>query len=468
MANIRAQLVQVTGRGDGLRRQATASTTSSSAAPASAGAGAREKVISAEAGQYLAYKTLLHQTILKRIDLNMMETLAPDDLRGQLKALATNIIREEALPLNEAEHDQIVRDLQHEIMGLGPLEPLLVDPGISEIMINGARKIFVERKGKIILTDICFDDDAHLLKIIGRIVSRVGRRIDESSPMVDARLPDGSRVNAIIPPLALDGPVMTIRRFAVVPLQMRDLLAVDALTQDMGTFLAAIVKSKANVIISGGTGSGKTTLLNVLSSFVPADERIITLEDTAELQLQQEHVVRLESRPANLEGQGAIPMRALVKNSLRMRPDRIIVGEVRGGEVMDMLQAMNTGHSGSLATVHANNSRDCLARLENLVSLTGIQIPPKALRQQIVSAVNFIVQTNRLTDGSRKVTSITEIIGMEGDVIVTQEIYVYDIEGSDSNGKVKGQFRTTGIRPHFMEEIKRHGIDIDPSKFHPS
>jgi pilus assembly protein CpaF len=467
MVNIREQLVQVTGRGDGLRRQASAST-SSPAAPASAGVGPREEAISAEAGQYLGYKTLLHQAVLKRIDLNVIETLGPDDLRSQLKALATDIIREEALPLNEAEHDQIVRDLQHEVMGLGPLEPLLADPSISEIMINGARKIFVERKGKIILTDIRFDDDAHLLKIIGRIVSRVGRRVDESSPMVDARLPDGSRVNAIIPPLALDGPVMTIRRFAVVPLQMRDLLAVGALTQDMGEFLAAIVQSKANVIISGGTGSGKTTLLNVLSSFVPDDERIITLEDTAELQLQQEHVVRLESRPANIEGQGAIPMRALVKNSLRMRPDRIIVGEVRGGEVMDMLQAMNTGHSGSLATVHANNSRDCLARLENLVNLAGIQIPPKALRQQIVSAVNFIVQANRLTDGSRKITSITEIIGMEGDVIVTQDIYVYEVEAADSNGKVQGQFRTTGIRPHFMDEIRRHGIEIDASKFYPS
>jgi pilus assembly protein CpaF len=419
----------------------------------------------ATASSYLAQKTMLHQTLLKRIDLKVLETLSPEVLREQLKALATDIIRNEALPLNEAEHDKIIRDLQHEIMGLGPLELLLADPSISEIMVNGARKIYVERRGKIELTDVRFDDDAHLVKIIGRIVSRVGRRVDEASPMVDARLPDGSRVNAIIPPLALDGPVMTIRRFAVVPLEMADLLSYGTLTPPMAEFLAAIVRSKANIIISGGTGSGKTTLLNILSSSVPGDERIVTLEDTAELQLQQEHVVRLESRPANIEGQGAIPMRALVKNSLRMRPDRIILGEVRGGEVMDMLQAMNTGHSGSLATVHANNPRDCLARLENLVNLAGISIPAKAMRQQMVSALDFVVQATRLTDGSRKITNISEVIGMEGDVIVTQDIFVYDIEGVDPSGKVVGRFRATGIRPQFTEEVQRHGIMLDPTMF---
>ena len=421
----------------------------------------------AEAQAYFAYKTKLHQDLLKRIDLRVLETLPADQLREQLRSAALDMIREEALPLNEIEHDRLVRDLQHEILGLGPLEPLLADPSISEIMVNGAKRIFVERRGLVELTDVRFDDDAHLLKVIGRIVSRVGRRIDESSPMADARLPDGSRVNAIIPPLALDGPVLTIRRFSAVPLQMHDLIERGALTADMAALLAGMVKAKANIIVSGGTGSGKTTLLNILSSFVPAKERIITLEDTAELQLQQEHVVRLESRPANIEGQGAIPMRALVKNSLRMRPDRIIVGEVRGGEVIDMLQAMNTGHSGSLATIHANNPRDALGRLENLVSMSGVLIPSKALRQQIVSAVNIFVQAARLSDGTRKITSITEISGMEEDVIALQDIFIFDMKGTDEDGKVIGQHRPTGVRPGFFEEIARYGVHLNPSMFDP-
>jgi pilus assembly protein CpaF len=317
------------------------------------------------------------------------------------------------------------------------------------------------------LTDIQFDDDAHLLKIIDRIVSRVGRRIDEASPMADARLPDGSRVNAIIAPLALDGPSVTIRRFATVPLKIEDLIAKEAMTPAMAQLLSGFVKAKANIIVAGGTGSGKTTLLNILSGFIPENERIVTLEDTAELQLQQIHVVRLESRPPNIEDKGAISMRALVRNSLRMRPDRIVVGEVRGGEVIDMLQAMNTGHSGSLTTIHANTARDTLGRLENLVSMSGVQLPMKALRQQIVSAVDVIVQTARISDGSRKVISISEITGMEGDVITMQDIFTFEIKTTDANGKVIGRFKPTGVRPKFADEIEKHGIHLDPAMFDP-
>jgi pilus assembly protein CpaF len=418
-----------------------------------------------DAKAYQAIKVKIHQTLLQRIDLEAMDGLNPERLKEELRQMVERLLLEENLVLNANERRNLVRDIQWEMLGLGPIEPLLADPTVSDILINTHKQVYVERRGKLELSDVTFVDDDHLMKIIDKIVSRMGRRIDESSPMVDARLPDGSRVNAIIPPLALDGPVMTIRRFSAVPLQMADLLSFGALTPDMAAFLTAIVQSKANVMISGGTGSGKTSLLNILSGSVPDDERIITLEDTAELQLQQGHVVRLESRPANVEGHGAIPMRALLKNSLRMRPDRIVLGEVRGGEVMDMLQAMNTGHSGSLATVHANNPRDCLARLENLVNLAGIQIPPKAMRQQIVSALNFIVQASRLIDGSRKITSISEILGMEGDVITTQDIFVYDIEGVEATGKVIGRFRPTGARPYFMDEIKRHGLTLEPTMF---
>jgi pilus assembly protein CpaF len=328
--------------------------------------------------------------------------------------------------------------------------------------------VFVERKGKVELTDVAFDDDAHLLKVIDRIVSRMGRRIDEASPMADARLPDGSRVNAIIPPLALDGPSVTIRRFATVPLGINDLIAKEAMSPAMAELLSALVKAKANIVVAGGTGSGKTTLLNILSGFIPENERIITLEDTAELQLQQVHVVRLESRPPNVEDKGAISMRALVRNSLRMRPDRIVVGEVRGGEVIDMLQAMNTGHSGSLTTVHANTARDTLGRLENLVSLSGMQLPMKALRQQIVSAVDIIVQTARISDGTRKVISISEITGMEGDVITLQDIFVFTIDHTDNSGKVVGRFTPTGVRPRFADQIQKYGISLDPAMFDPN
>ncbi|NTU67913.1 MAG: CpaF family protein [Chlorobiaceae bacterium] len=409
----------------------------------------------------------LHQQLLTRIDLNSIESLTPEQLRNQLGALLVEFIEEDSIPLNDRERARLVADLKNEIMGLGPLEPLLADPAISEIMVNGHQNIFVEKGGCIESTDIRFNDDAHLMKIIDKIVSRVGRRIDESSPMADSRLPDGARVNAIIPPLALDGPVLTIRRFSVVPLLMHDLIEKHTLTPAMAELLSALVKVKCNIIISGGTGTGKTTLLNILSSFIPSSERIVTIEDTAELQLQQDHVIRLETRPPNIEGKGEITMRALVKNSLRMRPDRIVLGEIRSAEVIDMLQAMNTGHEGSLTTIHANTPRDALSRLENLVGMGGISLPGKALRQLITSSIHFIVQVTRLDDGSRKLTSIQEIIGMEGDIITTQEIYCYKRTGTNPDGSVQGMFSATGVRPRVYEKICTYGIRLSDGMFDP-
>ncbi len=416
---------------------------------------------------YYATKMKLHQKLLTRIDLNSIESLTPEQLRNELGILLIALIEEDDIPFNDQERAKLVADLKNEIMGLGPLEPLLADPTISEIMVNGYQNVYVEKKGRIELTDIRFNDDAHLMKIIDKIVSRVGRRIDESSPMVDARLPDGSRVNAIIPPLALDGPVLTIRRFAVVPLQMIDLVQKNTLTPAMAELLSALVKVKCNIIISGGTGSGKTTLLNILSSFIPSSERIVTIEDTAELQLQQNHVIRLETRTPNIEGKGEITMRVLVKNTLRMRPDRIVLGEVRSSEVIDMLQAMNTGHEGSLTTIHANSPRHALGRLENLVGMGGLVIPSKALRELISSSLHFIIQETRLNDGSRKITSIEEIIGMEGDVITTQEIFCYKRIGTNPDGSVQGVFKATGLLPKAYEKILTYGIALSDGMFDP-
>ncbi|NTU68669.1 MAG: CpaF family protein [Chlorobiaceae bacterium] len=416
---------------------------------------------------YYVTKRKLHLQLLTRIDLNSIESLTPEQLRNQLGALLVELIEEDAIPLNDQERARLVADLKNEIMGLGPLEPLLADVAISEIMVNGYQNVYVEKAGRIQLTDIRFNDDAHLMKIIDKIVSRVGRRIDESSPMADARLPDGSRVNAIIPPLALDGPVLTIRRFSVVPLQIHDLIEKNALTPAMAELLSALVKVKCNIIISGGTGSGKTTLLNILSGFIPTTERIVTIEDTAEMQLQQDHVIRLETRPPNIEGKGEITMRALVKNSLRMRPDRIVLGEVRSAEVIDMLQAMNTGHDGSLTTIHANTPRDALSRLENLVGMGGLSLPGKTLRQYISSTVHVVVQATRLNDGSRKITSIQEIIGMEGDIITTQEIYCYRRTGTNPDGSVQGMFSATGVRPRVSEKISTYGIRLSEGMFDP-
>ncbi len=416
---------------------------------------------------YYTLKKQLHHQLLARMDLSSIENLSSEQLQTQLSTVLWSLIQEDALPLNAQEKQRLVADLQNEIMGLGPLEPLMADSAISEIMVNGHAHIYVERNGRIQLSDARFNDDAHLMKIIDKIVSRVGRRIDESSPMADARLPDGSRVNAIIPPLALDGPSLTIRRFSVVPLQMDDLLRKNALTPAMAELLAALVQVKCNILISGGTGSGKTTLLNILSSYIPSNERIITIEDTAELQLQQQHVIRLETRPPNLEGKGEIRMRALVKNTLRMRPDRIVLGEVRGGEVIDMLQAMNTGHDGSLTTIHANTPRDALGRLENLVGMGGINLPIKALRQLISSSIHIMVQATRLSDGSRKITSIQEISGMEGDVITTQEIFVFERTGTAADGSVLGRFRATGVRPRMAQKIETYGIHLSEGLFDP-
>ena len=416
---------------------------------------------------YYATKMKLHQKLLTRIDLNSIESMTPEQLRNELGVLLVALIEEDEIRFNDQERAKFVADLKNEIMGLGPLEPLLADPTISEIMVNGYQKVYVEKSGRIQLTDIRFNDDAHLMKIIDKIVSRVGRRIDESSPMADARLPDGSRVNAIIPPLAIDGPVLTIRRFAVVPLQMRDLINKNTLSLAMAELLSALVKVKSNIIISGGTGSGKTTLLNILSSFIPHNERIVTIEDTAELQLQQNHVIRLETRTPNIEGKGEITMRALVKNCLRMRPDRIVLGEVRSSEVIDMLQAMNTGHEGSLTTIHANSPRHALGRLENLVGMGGLTIPGKALRELISSSIHFIVQETRINDGSRKIVSIEEIVGMEGEIITTQEIFGYKRTGMNPDGTVQGIFRATGVRPKVYEKMLTYGISLSEGIFDP-
>ncbi|OGA98837.1 MAG: pilus assembly protein CpaF [Burkholderiales bacterium RIFCSPHIGHO2_12_FULL_61_11] len=418
--------------------------------------------------EYHALKNSLHAQLLGRIDLNVMGSMTPERLREDLGLLVEKLLQESAAALNAPARKRLIQDILDEVMGLGPLEPLLADTSVSDILVNGPHQVYVERSGKLEKTDVVFSDDEHLMKIIDKIVSRVGRRVDESSPMVDARLPDGSRVNAIIPPLALDGPLLSIRRFAVVPLTMDDLLEKRTLTPVLGQLLSAMVRAKMNVLISGGTGSGKTTLLNVLSASIPHRERIVTIEDAAELQLQQPHVVRLETRPPNIEGKGEVSQRALVRNSLRMRPDRIIIGEVRGAEVLDMLQAMNTGHEGSMATVHANSPRDALTRLENMAGYGGASIPQDAMRQQISSAIMAVIQVSRLNDGRRKLVSLQEITGMEGDIITMQEIYHFIQTGIAPDGTVKGHFRATGVRPKFMDRLKSYDLVVPEETFDPS
>ena len=397
-----------------------------------------------------------------------MGSMKPERLRDELGVLVERLLQESRAALNAQERLRLVQDVLDEVMGFGPLEPLLADPTVSDILVNGPRQVFVERHGKLEKSDIVFSDDEHLMRIIDKIVSRVGRRVDESSPMVDARLPDGSRVNAIIPPLALDGPLLSIRRFAVVPLTMHNLIDNRSLTPVLGQLLLAMVRSKMNILISGGTGTGKTTLLNVLSAAIPPNERILTIEDAAELQLQQPHVVRLETRPPNIEGKGEVTQRALVRNTLRMRPDRIVLGEVRGAEVLDMLQAMNTGHEGSMATVHANTPRDALTRLENMAGYGGAVITQGAMRQQISSAIMAVVQIGRLNDGRRKIISLQEITGMEGDIITMQEIYRFTQTGLTADGTVKGHFKATGVRPKFMDRLKSYGLDLPDETFDPS
>jgi pilus assembly protein CpaF len=417
-------------------------------------------IAGASQNSFQEMKARLHRQLINRMDLTKLSTLTQEQVHSEVSRLAEVVLAQEGAPLSASEREKLVNDVQHELFGLGPLEPLLADPTISDILVNKHDTIYIERRGKIERTNVRFKDDEHLMRVIERIVSSIGRRIDESSPMVDARLQDGSRVNAIIPPLSIDGPVVSIRRFGADPLRMSALIENNALTKDIADMLQMCVNARLNCLISGGTGAGKTTLLNALSAFIPEDERIVTIEDSAELQLQQPHVVRLETRPPNIEGKGEVTQRELVKNSLRMRPDRIVIGEVRGGEAIDMLQAMNTGHDGSLTTIHANTPRDALARLETMIQMTGMRLSDRAMRQQVASALDLVVQVARLSDGSRRITSISEITGMEGETITMQEIFMYERTGVDKEGKVIGRFKPTGIRPRFAERLKACGLQL--------
>lgn len=412
-------------------------------------------------------KHRLHRQVIEALDLSVVSKLDPDLLKAELSNLVEHMLEQESAPLNIREREQLISEIQNEVMGLGPLEPLVQDPTINDILVNRADQVYVERAGKLELTDVRFRDETHLRKVIEKIVSAIGRRIDESSPMCDCRLADGSRVNAIIPPLALDGSSISIRKFSKDKLQIQDLVNKRSLTPEIAELLEGVVKARLNVIISGGTGCGKTTILNILSGFIPNDERIITIEDAAELQLRQDHVVRLETRPANVEGKGEVNQRDLVKNCLRMRPDRIVMGECRGAETLDMLQAMNTGHDGSLTTIHANTPRDALTRIETLVALAGLNISTKGLRHYISSAVDVVLQLTRLSDGSRKLTSLQEITGMEGEIITLQEIFSFEQTGITEERKVKGKFMATGVRPKFSEKFRALGIELSPEIFDP-
>ena len=414
------------------------------------------------------WKHRIYQRLLTLLDLARLSRADERTARSQIRDLTNRLFLEESAPLSLAQRQLILRQIEDEVMGLGPIEPLLSDPTISDILVNGCADVYLERGGKLERSTVRFHDDAHLMNIIDRIVSAVGRRVDESAPMVDARLKDGSRVNVIIPPLAIDGPVLSIRRFAVETLTTDDLIGFGTLTPELSEVLRAMVRARLNLVISGGTGSGKTTLLNVLSGFIPENERIITIEDSAELQLRQPHVVRLETRPANIEGRGQVTQRDLVRNSLRMRPDRIVVGEVRGAEALDMLQAMNTGHDGSLTTIHANSARDALSRIETMVAMSGVQFPIRALRAQIAAAINGVVHTERQEDGVRRVTSLQELDGMEGDTITMTEIFAFQRYGMSPDGKVQGELRPTGIVPGFYKRIKQRGIALPIERFTPA
>lgn len=414
---------------------------------------------------YLDLKGTLHSKVINEVDLESLNRLEENVAKEQLRQVIFDVLQREKTPLTMTEREQMVSEILDEVFGLGPLQPLLADPTLSDILVNGAYSVYVERRGKLERSNVRFNDNEHLMRIIDRIVSRVGRRVDESSPMVDARLKDGSRVNVIIPPLALDGPVLSIRRFGTDPLMSQDLLDNGTITFEMLDLLKACVQGKLNILISGGTGAGKTTLLNVLSGYIPGDERIVTIEDAAELQLKQEHIVRLETRPPNIEGKGAIKQRQLVINALRMRPDRIVVGEVRGEEAVDMLQAMNTGHEGSLTTVHSNSPRDALSRIETMVSMANLNLPDKAARQQLASAIHVVIQVSRMPDGTRKLTNISEITGMEGSIITMQDLFVFDRQGYDENGMVRGVFKATGIRPKFTEKLLGAGIRLPMEMF---
>ena len=415
----------------------------------------------------MKWKSYLNKKLLDLLDLSLINSLKEEEVRKQIRSTLANLIQEESVPLNQASRNRVIKQVEDEILGLGPLEPLLKEKSVSDILVNGSDTVYVERFGKIELTDIKFDDNAHLLNIIDRIVSAVGRRIDESSPMVDARLEDGSRVNAIIPPLAVDAPIMSIRRFSVELLQVHDLVNFGTITESVAEVIWAIAKARLNVVISGGTGSGKTTTLNVISSFIPINERIVTIEDSAELQLRQPHVVRLETRPANIEGQGEITQRDLVKNSLRMRPDRVVLGEIRGAEALDMLQAMNTGHDGSLTTIHANTPRDALSRIENMVAMTSLNLPVSVVRAQMASAIDVIIQIERMEDGKRRLVSMQEITGMEGNVITLAEIFTFKRKGFDADKNIIGDLVPTGLLPAFHDRFVQRGINLDRNIFDP-
>jgi pilus assembly protein CpaF len=415
--------------------------------------------------EYQELKFTLHRKLLDRINLEAISTLATERVRAEIRSAVSKLVEEEKTPLTLSEKDRVIEEVLDEVFGLGPLEPLLQDPTISDILVTTPKLVYIERAGKLSRTPIEFKDNAHLLRIIEKIVSRVGRRIDESSPMVDARLPDGSRVNAVIAPIAVDGPLLSIRRFGRKPLDAHALIRNMSITEGMMELLSACVRARLNIVVSGGTGAGKTTLLNCLSSFIPDDERVVTIEDTAELQMKQIHVARMETRPPNMEGAGAIKQRQLVINALRMRPDRIVVGEVRGEEALDMLQAMNTGHDGSLTTIHSNSPRDAISRLEVMVGMANANMGVRAIRQQVSSAVDLFVQLSRLSDGSRRVTYITECVGMEGDLVTTQDVFVFDRLGLTAENKVKGRFRPTGVRPKFDETLRASGIQLSPSIF---
>ena len=411
-------------------------------------------------------KSIIHKKIVERIDTGMLGREDEEQrLNTEIADIVEETLKEKELHFSRTERQTMINYIIDESIGFGPISKYLLDEEVSEIMVNGPDQVYVEKKGRLEIVDTCFEDNQHVMRIIEKIVSPLGRRIDESSPMVDARLPDGSRVNAIIPPLALNGPAITIRKFAKKPLQVGNLISYGTMTSDMAVFIEACIKARLNIVVSGGTGSGKTTTLNILSSFIPDDERILTIEDAAELQLRQEHVVRLESRPANIEGKGAINIRDLVKNSLRMRPDRIVIGEVRGGEALDMLQAMNTGHDGSLTTGHSNSPRDMLARLETMVLMAGMDLPVRAIREQISSAIDIIIQQSRLKDGSRKITHITEVQGMEKDTIILQDIFVFNEKGMDEKGRITGGFTATGIRPKFMEKLVNTRVPLPNNLF---
>ena len=406
----------------------------------------------------------IHRKLIDTLDLSKLSNLEMERVKVEIRRILEDLVMSEAIPLSRADRDRLVMEVQHEVFGLGPLEVLMKDPEVSDILVNTPHYVYVERYGKLEKTDVRFRDDAHLMQIIERIVTRVGRRVDESSPMVDARLADGSRVNAIIPPLALDGPILSIRRFGAERLTINDLIQFNSLPPQMAEVAAACVKSRLNILVSGGTGAGKTTLLNCLSNYIPENERIVTIEDSAELKLQQEHVVRLETRPPNIEGQGTVTQRDLVRNALRMRPDRIVVGEVRGGEALDMMQAMNTGHDGSISTIHANSARDALSRLETMMLMAGISLPERALREQVASALDVIVQLSRLSDGSRKLVEFTEVTGMEGPTITTQTIFKFQQRGVE-NGKIVGEFVATGVMPSFLDRLERYGFRIPNTHF---